>query len=711
MITLKRAFTMTLIASAVLMTIGNANALTINDANSPYTENIEAVDSSLSLNLVAGQILNDSIVIKGGTFSMDTASSIKTGVLDLYVSANGDPSFNGSIKADRFIYRGKAGSKVDVALNDTIIEADLLHIIGTNCETGLAVTNSSTLAGVKDILVQSEGSKGSRTALTFKGNVDYKGTVTLQKDGTEGAKPRLGVEGDYHAKVANVIAKNNKTEIQSNYGGQITIGNVTVEKGQLNLVPWGKGNTATFEFNTITVADGAKLQVQVEGAEGYAKAHIKGTDLSINLGKDASVDFAGIGHKQWTAEKIWVNSDSLTVNIADTSGSGTHVYLPGTHSHAEVGKMTVIADGKNNTGNAQADLDKIANIVQSNEKIDGKDQQKNIAGVELVQKADGILDGAHGVSSINGTAVDVVVDGKEDGNDTVYGLSEMAMVGLHIWRNEIDDMNKRLGELRDSKGHQNGIWTRVYTGKAKFGVKNITNDYTAFQFGYDRQVTDGMFIGGAFSYTDADNDFANGGGDSSLFAFTGYASWIHDNGFFIDVTGKVGRIKNEFNISMSDYISSADYKTNAVSVSAEAGWRLNVTDLVYFEPQIAMMWGHVDDVTYHTSNDIRVKQNSAEALVGRTGFVLGLSCPDNRGNAYIRASVLHDWKGKTDFSFTHGQNFRTMSEDLGGTWYEYGIGANFNATKQVHLYADVEAANGGVVDTDYRVNFGLRYAF
>ena len=52
-----------------------------------------------------------------------------------------------------------------------------------------------------------------------------------------------------------------------------------------------------------------------------------------------------------------------------------------------------------------------------------------------------------------------------------------------------------------------------------------------------------------------------------------------------------------------------------------------------------------------------------------------------------------------------------MSEDLGGTWYEYGIGFNLNATKQTHIYADLEASDGGEVDTDYRINVGFRYAW
>ena len=125
-----------------------------------------------------------------------------------------------------------------------------------------------------------------------------------------------------------------------------------------------------------------------------------------------------------------------------------------------------------------------------------------------------------------------------------------------------------------------------------------------------------------------------------------------------------------------------------------------------------MMYGRVESVDYTTSTGVKVNQDSAETLIGRAGFVMGLKCPADRGNAYVRASVLHDWEGDANFKFTKdGVNSRAISESLGGTWYEYGIGANFNATKQLHVYADVEAANGGEVDTDYRVNLGMRYSF
>ena len=138
---------------------------------------------------------------------------------------------------------------------------------------------------------------------------------------------------------------------------------------------------------------------------------------------------------------------------------------------------------------------------------------------------------------------------KTTANTNVYGIAEMSTLGLHIWRNEINDMNKRLGELRDSRGQQNGIWARVYTGQAEIGSLSVENDYTAFQFGYDRQIVPNVFVGAAFSYTDGESDFSVGGGDNKIYALTAYGSYVADSGLFIDVTAKYGRLDNEFDIA------------------------------------------------------------------------------------------------------------------------------------------------------------------
>lgn len=459
----------------------------------------------------------------------------------------------------------------------------------------------------------------------------------------------------------------------------IDIDNGTLDIGKITVTA---DKTLNIETHKLSATESSNFKTEAllgSGATGV---------LAVHLDKNSTLDFNA---------KTVVDSKVDVTTVANAPGK----VLLGKNASLKGEDITVTGLDVGATGNLSEDLKALASVVTKD--------QKGLNGIKVTQQATDIYDGGSALTTENGDLTQMVINP----NANINGIAEMTALGLHIWRNEINDMNKRLGELRDSSAEANGVWARVYNGKAKFGNQNITNKYTAFQFGYDHQVAAGTWLGGALSWTDGNNDFAVGGGDSSLLAFTGYGSKLWDNGMFLDVTGKVGRMKNEFDISLASGKSSASYHTNAVSVSAEAGWRLYpMQNSFYVEPQVELMYGHVFGVDYSTSTGVNVEQDSADTLIGRAGVVLGLKCPDNRGNAYLRASVLHDWKGDADFTFskTAGAT-RTISEELGGTWYEYGIGANFNATKQVHLYADVEAANGGEVDTDYRVNFGVRYSY
>ena len=84
-----------------------------------------------------------------------------------------------------------------------------------------------------------------------------------------------------------------------------------------------------------------------------------------------------------------------------------------------------------------------------------------------------------------------------------------------------------------------------------------------------------MWLGGAISYTDGNNDFANGDGDSETYAFTGYGSWLADNGMFVDVTGKVGRLKNSFDISTT--LGTASTRTRSRSPPKRVGASIRST--------------------------------------------------------------------------------------------------------------------------------------
>ena len=507
------------------------------------------------------------------------------------------------------------------------------------------------------------------------------GKVTLNQN----AKLRSGYSAGGNATLTDKLSPAGLAWGETNLGVVEALGDAIIEidNGTLDIGKLSIAADKTLKIDTHKTSISSEAQ-KTEALLGSGES----AALNVHLAKNSTLDFNA---------KTVADSQMAISTVANAPGKvslGDNATLKG--ENISVTGLDVGA-----TGNLGEDLKALAGVVQKD--------QKGLAGITVTQQATDIYDGGSAITTANGGLSQMVITP----NANINGIAEMTALGLHIWRNEINDMNKRLGELRDSSDEANGVWARVYNGKAKFGNQKITNKYTAFQFGYDRQVVPGTWLGGALSWTDGNNDFAVGGGDSSLLAFTGYGSKLWDNGMFLDVTGKFGRMKNEFDISLASGKSSASYHTNAVSVSAEAGWRLYpMQNSFYVEPQVELMYGHVFDVDYSTSTGVKVEQDAADTLIGRAGVVLGLKCPDNRGNAYLRASVLHDWKGDADFSFTKdGKYRRTISEELGGTWFEYGIGANFNATKQVHLYADVEASNGGEVDTDYRVNFGARYSF
>lgn len=417
---------------------------------------------------------------------------------------------------------------------------------------------------------------------------------------------------------------------------------------------------------------------------------------------------------QTDADDITFSANSLTVNVLDADDT----YTPSVYLSAKEGNVSftngirVVSASSNNTGNVEADLGRLTNVVKLNDKT-GSEGTNNVqnytAGYTVVQLADDLNDGATGFVNGEGKLSNVAVQA----NPNINGIAGVAPLGLHLWRNEMNDVTKRLGELRAGTSNDvNGVWARIYNGQAKLNGRGVENDYTSLQIGANREVANGVRIGAAFSYTDGSNDIGAGSGDSSVMALTGYATKFFDNGMFVDATAKYGRIDSDFDILLDNAKSSGDYNTNAFSVSMETGWRFAPTQLVFVEPQLELMYGRIDSVGYTTSTGVHVEQDAADTLVGRAGLVLGVSCPNNRGNAYVRASVLHDWQGEAKYFFSKtNAASRHLSDDLGGTWYEFGMGANLHVAENCLIYSDAERTSSGEVDTDYRVNLGVRWGF
>lgn len=286
----------------------------------------------------------------------------------------------------------------------------------------------------------------------------------------------------------------------------------------------------------------------------------------------------------------------------------------------------------------------------------------------------------------------------------MYGAAEIGALGLLSWRTELDDMNRRLGELRDSAGEQ-GLWVRMIRGENDY--RSLDSQHNIYQIGYDKKLSSDPHwtLGAAFSYTDGEGSYDTGRFDMSHKTLTLYGSRLNDDGSYIDIVGKYSRLNHD----LENTWGSGDYDADAYSLGVEVGKRFTQESGFWIEPQAQLIYGYVGSASYD-AGDIHIAQDSMQSLIGRAGVRLGKDF--DKGNVYLRASYLYDFDGDTDVTFTDAQGrSRDFDQDLGGGWCEVGLGTNINLSDTTHLYFDIEKTFGAEIATTWQWNAGMRWSF
>ena len=659
-------------------------------------EPVIAVGTNESFKNAGTVVASESITVEGGHF--ENTGIIKTGILNVYSNMNDNATIAGTIDVDKFIYRGAEDNLYSRGL-EADIDADELSIIGSTKETGLLVKDNNVLDNVKNIIIESNGTK---TGIKFEGN-DLNITSNITLKGTGDA--RLEVDDASNVSFSGVTNKSSNGKIQVNGKSTVSVAELNVESGYLALQTNGS-NAATgeFELHKVTVGEGAALRASVyQGVTPNAK--ITG-NINIDLGKDALVDFGGMKNPDWNGERINVAADSFIVRVADTT-SESKVYISSTSEIVKnADKIVIIADGANNTGNAAEDLKNAGSVLEFTTETNSDSSRPTTSagvGATVEQEESSIFDGARGSIAEEGKINNIEIKR----NTNVYGILDTTTNALMTWRQENNDMNKRLGELRDSNG-QHGVWVRMVRGQADYN--SIDNQYNTYQLGYDEKLSTNpeWTVGAAVSYTDGSSDFASGSGENTHKSIAFYGSKLSEDGSFVDLIAKYGRLEHEFNVAEDTL--SGEYATNGYSVSAEYGKRFEKENGFWIEPQVELTYGRVTEADYVNKQGNKVVQEDMDSLVGRLGFRLGRDI--KQGNVYVRASYLYDFDGETAVSFTDSEGHkRVMEADLGGGWFEVGVGTNYNLSDATYLYFDVEKTYGGDVATPWQWNAGVRYSF
>ena len=171
---------------------------------------------------------------------------------------------------------------------------------------------------------------------------------------------------------------------------------------------------------------------------------------------------------------------------------------------------------------------------------------------------------------------------------------------------------------------------------------------------------------------------------------------------------RYGYLKNDITAGNMDL----DTSSNAFSLSAEMGHTFRfIEDRAYVEPQFEFTYGFVsgDDAT--ASNGVKIDQDDFQSFITRVGVRAGYDFPEKKGSFYGMFSYSYDWLGDADGVATKGDDRASLSEDLGGGWVTYGIGAQFMMGDSAYFYGELERTSGGDIDNPYLFSAGVRMTF
>ena len=578
-----------------------------------------------------------------------------------------------------------------------------VYVIGDlNVEGGSFVGNSVTAIGnAYGGAIAHQGGNLSITGTTFSNNSAGKYGAAIYASGSTEVKitnsvfenhPAAGTglvyaTGNYNIILAggNIFDKNGSacislqngslrlqgenTFINNTNNSIVNKGTVTFETGSQTYF---KDNTAKYDFGgkgDFIIEDDA----YVESEEGITTSGDFEVNGKFAVGDDSEItNFSGDG-----GTIRYLNNIDLTV----TNNTATNLNLE--------------ASGEAN--------DAVGGDARSliGESFDANDQQE----VVTLIMDEGDATGRVTAKFVKGENGKLVFDSQSEETNTKNQAIGEAGVALKLHhRAHMNDMNKRMGELRNANG-EHGVWVRMVRGESEY--ENTKAQYNQYQLGYDEKlsVDKRWTVGAAVTFAEGDANYGKGTTDDKSTAFAIYGSKLNNDGTFVDLIARYAHLESDLDDVHS---GKGDYSTNGMSVSAEFGKRIQQGNGLWIEPQVELTYGTVDSADFKLGRKT-VHVGEMDSFIARAGFSLGKDI--KQGNVYARASYLYDFDGETVNAFTASGTVRPIEEDLGGGWWEVGVGANINLSKATYIYADVEKTFGGEVDTNWQWNLGVRYSF
>ena len=305
---------------------------------------------------------------------------------------------------------------------------------------------------------------------------------------------------------------------------------------------------------------------------------------------------------------------------------------------------------------------------------------------------------------------------KHNGESSLVSGTKSALASTAMaWRNNTNDLQRRLGDLRLANTDQ-GVWAKYIGGKSKItDGADARMTYNGVQVGYDHKASNGWIFGGALDYSTSSNSYAVGSGDGKIGGLALYGTKQHDDGRYLDIIARGNRLSNNYKLySVGGQRVNGDYHTFGTSLSAEYGKRIKKQNGFYIDPSVEFIVGRLNGVSYDANiaggGSMHVKADGVNSAVGRLGF--GIGKETEKSNIFAKLALAHEFSGKMNTTYSAPGNPTVNTElDLKDTWLDAEIGGSWNVRPSTYLYGTFTKNFGATIDNTWRIDAGIRHNF
>lgn len=415
-----------------------------------------------------------------------------------------------------------------------------------------------------------------------------------------------------------------------------------------------------------------------------------------------------------------------TVTVTDLFSDGSAVVVLQTDgTTADLLKITGSADGMitldiNAVGSSPTQ--KKIEVVNA-EEADGDAEFKLAGGKTDI--------GAHEYGLTHGTDANWYLETKGELTKTAKSVETMPALHLSIVNAGMNELRKRLGDLRS--GNPNtpaGVWVRGYgkhlrvherTG-ARLNMLGMEGGIDAMTEMFGGRTYFGA-MGGYLSANDI-RVFQSGAPDAKGHTKTPvaglYATWMpHNSPWFVDLTARHFWVHTDLNnLSGGNGINGYDIKRNFWAFTAETG-RLFDFDapqafnagrsLITVEPKLEFRYVHGQSKNFKTDNGETGLIDTTRSFVSRFNVQTSYLPDGSASNwkLFLELGLYNEWIGRTKVKFA---DTRLTTSDLNGLGFEASLGFNAAVTEDAYCYGAV-TLEAGEAYTSYQLNAGLRVTF